>query len=77
MKKKVIIEIEKGVVTEVISNVQLDDVVVVDKDNQDNGQGFIDYPTVVNYEHDNLHLYYASDCTRDQEIMDELKYHKI
>ena len=77
MKKKVVIEIENGLVTNVISNVQLGEVVVVDRDSQNNGQHFIDYPTVIEYEYDDLHLYYASDCTRDQEIMEELKTHKI
>ena len=78
MKKKMVIEIENGLVTKVLTNVQLDNVVVVDRDNQDQGmEQFIDYPFVVEYEYDDLYLYYATDCTRDQEIMDKLKTRKI
>lgn len=76
MKEKVIIEIEDGIVTNVVSSIGVD-VVVIDRDNQDNGYEFIEFPDVVQYPYDDLYLFFATDCTRDQEVMEVLKHIKI
>ena len=78
MKKKLIIELHHGLVTNVITNTELDEVIVVDKDNQDNGEYFIDHLVEITYyPYECLHTIYGTDCTRDQEIMEVLKTHKI
>lgn len=76
MKEKVIIEIEDGIVTNVVSSIGVD-VVVIDRDNQDNGYEFIEFPDVVQYPYDDLYLFFGTDCTRDQEVMEVLKHIKI
>jgi hypothetical protein len=73
MKKKLIIEIHKGMISRMVSNVKFDDVIVVDKDLQDNGNKFIYDEDIEFYPYDELYTVYATDCTRDEEIMYELK----
>jgi hypothetical protein len=73
MKKKLIIEIHKGMISRMASNIKFDDVIVVDKDLQDNGNKFIYDEDIEFYPYDELYTVYATDCTRDEEIMYELK----